>query len=106
LHSVKTIGNRDIPLQIMRDKRFTYQQKAFLLWCWINKTSSDRCELMSCRDPCMLRDRNVQWYADFLGMHRNSMWSFFAYLVRLGVLKVEHEGTRNECSYIDFSVYA
>jgi hypothetical protein len=105
LHSAKTIENRDIPLQIMRDRRFTYQQKAILLWCWVNRTSSGRCELMSCRDPCALRDRSVLWYADFLGIPRNQLWNFFAYLKKIGVIKIEYEGTRNECTYIDFGVY-
>ena len=94
------------PLQIMRDKRLTHQQRAFLLWCWLNKDTADRCNLISKRQDCRFRERSIGWYADLLGCHRSHFHAYvYKKLKELGLIKIEDIGTRNEITYVDFSKY-
>ena len=94
----------DKPLQIMRDKNLTHQQRAFLLWCWVNKDSVLRCSLISKRQDCRLRGRSIGWYADLLGSHRSHFHAFvYKKLKELGIIKIEGEDTRNEIVYVDFT---
>ena len=95
----------DIPTLIMRHKDMTYQQKTFLLWCWTRRASDSRYEVLSCRQDCHLEGRSIQWYADFCGMKRQAFSRMLLDLQKLRIVKIECEGTRNECSYIDYTVF-
>ena len=55
----------DVPLRIMRHRELTYQQKAFLLWCWIHREDDERFDLLSRRQDCALKERSIRWYVQF-----------------------------------------
>lgn len=94
-----------VPLLIMRDKRLAYQTKSFLLWCWICRDTDEKCGLVSCKQDCRLRERSITWYADYFGMHRQQLSTMFAQLRELGIMKIAEIDTRNEITYIDFTVF-
>jgi hypothetical protein len=95
----------DIPTIIIRHKDMTYQQKTFLLWCWTRRSSDSRYDLLSCRQDCALEGRTIQWYADFIGVKRSNFSVMLTDLKKLRIAKIECKGTRNECLYIDFTVF-
>ena len=95
----------NIPLIIMRHTELTYQQKAFLLWCWICRDNNDQCGLISCRQDCGLRERSIQWYSDLFGIPRPHMSRMFTELKDKRIIKTEKVGTKNEVTFVDFSVF-
>jgi hypothetical protein len=95
----------DIPTIIVRHTEMTYLQKTFLLWCWSRRSSDSRYEVLSCKQDCALGGRTIQWYAGFFGIRRASISEMLSDLKRLRIVKIEREGTRNECLYIDFTVF-
>ena len=92
-----------VPLRIMSHTELTYQQKAFLLWCWIERTNDERCELLSRRQNCHLRDRSIRWYIQYFQVGATEFYKNFNDLKSKGVIKTEREGTRNEVTYVDFT---
>lgn len=95
----------DVPLIIMRHKKLTYQQKAFLLWCWICRDSDERCDLISGVQDCNLRDRNIKWYADFFGIERSSFQhGVFSGLRERNIIKSRFI-SGCEVVYVDFTVF-
>jgi hypothetical protein len=95
----------DVPLIIMRHRELTYQQKAFLLWCWICRENDDRCNLISCRQDCSLNTRTIQWYADYFGIFRSGMSRLWGDLRKRRIIKIESIDTRNEITYVDFTIF-
>ncbi len=96
----------DPPLRIMRNLKLSYPQKAFLLWCWHCRETDDRCDLISCRQDCELRERSIKWYSDFFRIHySNFYYRIYKPLEAQGMIKTEKYGTRNEMTYIDFTVF-
>jgi hypothetical protein len=94
-----------VPTIILRHPKLTYQQKAFLLWCWDCRENDDRCNLISKRQDCRLRDKTIQDYANFFGIRRASLSEMFSSFREVGILKIEEIGTRNEVVYIDFTLF-
>ena len=95
----------DVPLIIMRHRELTYQQKSFLLWCWVCRENDTRCNLISCRQDCSVRGRTVQWYADFFGIQRSALSRSLSDLRKRNILKTENIDTRNEVTYVDFTIF-
>jgi hypothetical protein len=94
----------DVPLRIMRDVTLSPSHKAFLLWCWHCRETDDRCDLISCRQDCNLRERSIKWYADFFNMSYQHFYArVFKSLESRGIIKTEQVGTRNEMTYVDFT---
>jgi hypothetical protein len=95
----------NIPVRILRHPELTYQQKAFLLWCWICREDDTRCELLSCRQHCGLRERSVTWYANYFGIDRGNLSKMFDDLREKDIMKTERPGSRNEVTFIDFKIF-
>ena len=95
----------DVPLIIMRHRELTYQQKSFLLWCWICRENDERCNLFSCRQDCSLKAKTIQWYADYFGIDRADLSRIFTLFRNKNIIKTENIGTRNETTYIDFTIF-
>lgn len=89
----------------MRYRDLTWQQKAFLLWAWSCRENNDRCIITSNRQDCAVRDLSLQFYADLFGIHRPDLSKMFADLRGKRILKIEYEGTRNEITFVDFTVF-
>ena len=95
----------DIATNILQHSQLDYQHKVFLLWCWDRSLDKIRYDLTSCRQNCGVRNRTVQWYANKMGIHRQRMSIVLIQLKELGIVKIEYEGTRNECTYVDFTMF-
>jgi len=100
-----TFYNADVPTIIVRHTELTYQQKAFLLWCWSCRETDERCNLISKRQDCRLRDKTIQDYAHFFGIRRASLSEMFTFFKQVGIMKIEDVDTRNELVYIDFTLF-
>lgn len=100
-----TFYKLDVPTVIVRHIELTYQHKAFLLWCWDCRETNERCNLISKRQDCRLRDKTIQDYADFFDIRRASLSEMFTKFKQMGILKSEDVDTRNEVVYIDFTYF-
>lgn len=97
--------NPNIPLNIMRHRDLTWQQKAFLLWAWSCRETNDRCIVTSNRQDCAVRDLSIQFYASLFGIDRADLSKMFADLRSKRMMKTEDEGSRNEVTFVDFTVF-
>ena len=95
----------DVPLLIMRRADLSYNEKSFLLWCWICRDSDERCELIANFSGCKLKERSIQWYADYFGVPRQTMSDVFVKLRKKGILKTEDKGKVKEITYVNFKVF-
>lgn len=93
----------EFPLFIMRHEELSYQQKAFLLWCWSERSNDSRFDLMSRRQYCAVRDHSIRRYARYLGFGLTQFFHNFNDLKNKEFIKIERAGTRNECTYLDFT---
>jgi hypothetical protein len=100
-----TLYRPDVPTVIVRHKELTYQQKAFLLWCWDCRENETRCNLISGRQNCRLRGRTIQWYADFFNIPRQQLSPMFKDLREKGIMQAENIDSRNEIIFINFTVF-
>jgi hypothetical protein len=83
----------------MRRKDLTYNEKSFLLWCWINRDSDKRCNLITSGCGHNLDRRSIQWYADYFGIPRQTLSAVFVSLRSKNIIKT------NGVTFIDFSVF-
>lgn len=97
--------NPNIPLNIMRHRELTWQQKAFLLWAWSCRETNDRCIVTSNRQDCAVRDLSIQFYADLFGVSRPNLSTMFTELREKNIMKIEYEGSRNEITFVDFTIF-
>ncbi len=95
----------DVPTIIVRHRELSYQEKAFLLWCWAVRESDQMCALISKRQNCAVRGRTIQWYADFFGIRRPNMSRMWHNLIERRILKSANLDSRNEVIYVDFTVF-
>ena len=94
----------DVPLIIMRKRDLTYNEKSFLLWCWICRDDDKKCDLIVSNEY-KLSKRTIQWYADYFGIPKQTMHDVFTSLKRKGIMKTKHDDVVGEITYINFSVF-
>jgi hypothetical protein len=90
----------------MRRQDLTYNEKSFLLWCWVCRETDERCDLIMCHGNCKLSNRSIQWYADYFGIPKQTMHAVFTKLRNKNIIKTTDSGKVEEITYVDFSIFS
>lgn len=88
----------------MRRQDLTYNERSFLLWCWIRR-DADNCCVLIYSNGGKLDKRSIQWYADYFGIPRRTLNDVFLSLKDKNIIKVGDRGKAQEITYVDFMVF-
>ena len=89
----------------MRRKDLSYNEKSFLLWCWISRDTDERCNLITNQCGHNLDSKSMKWYADYFGVAKQTMHNVFTKLRDKDIITTECKGKHREITYVNFKVF-